>query len=49
MRQLAQENGSSTFVFTSTTTSTNIGPAQQAGTEAGFPLVDFTDDQVENI
>jgi hypothetical protein len=48
MRQLAQENGSNTFVFTSTTTSTNIGPAQQTEPETGFPMVDFTDDQVEN-
>jgi hypothetical protein len=42
MRQVAQENGTNTFVFTSTTSVS--GPAHQPETEVGFPLVDLNDD-----
>jgi hypothetical protein len=45
VKQLAQESGTNTFVFTSTTSST--GPAPQA--ETGFPVVDLRDDDVEDI
>jgi hypothetical protein len=42
VRQLAQESGTNTFVFTSTS-------ADQNETPSGFPAVDLTDDEVEDI
>jgi hypothetical protein len=45
VRQMAQESGTNTFVFTSTST----GPVSRAEAETGFPVVDFKDDEPEDI
>jgi hypothetical protein len=52
MRQLAQDGGTNTFVFTSNITGNitgNVaGHAQTPETETGFPVVDFGDNEVED-
>jgi hypothetical protein len=49
MQRVAQEAGTNTFVVTSTSTSVSSFPAEEAGTQTGFPAVDFKDDEVEDI
>jgi hypothetical protein len=55
MRQMAQESGTNTFVFTSTTDVPGAVPQPgtfpQPGPEAetGFPVVDLTNDEIEDI
>jgi hypothetical protein len=45
--RMAQEGGTNTFVFTSTTNIT--APVQQSDNGVGFPVVDLNNDEIEDI